>query len=142
MADEFLIADTSDPDPLTWTSVSTLLSNVSGDITVDRALEWEFQPYAKAVTLGDGTKFGVGYPIVSWKFGALRPEQRENLKDFCATLSGEVYIRTPTNETSAGARVWKDYRAIMKWTEGYELVGVNYVEEVHIQFTHCVVQGS
>lgn len=137
MADEFLIATTADPDPLNWTQVETLLSSVSGDITLDRALEWEFQPYASSVTLGDGTKFGVGFPIVSWKFRALRPEQRENLKDFCAALSGDVYIRTPTNETSAGVRVWDDFQAKMKWTDGYEIIGIEAVEEVVIQFTHC-----
>jgi len=137
MADNtFLIANTSDPDPDTWSVVEDLLSAVSGDITADRALEWEFQPYASSVTLGDGTKFGIGFPIATWKFRALRPEQRENLKDYCATLSGDVYIRTATNETAAGVRVWDDFQAKMKWTDGIEIIGVDAVEEVVIQFTH------
>lgn len=136
VADEFLLDDTSDPDPLTWGAVEDLLTAVSSDITIGRALEWEFQPYTKGVTLGDGHVLGVGAPVATWKFRALKPEQRENIKDYCAGLSADVYIRTPTNETVAGVRVWKNYQAIMKWTDSFEIIGVDAVEEIVITFTN------
>lgn len=138
MTSTFKIDDTSDSNPANWNAVSTLLSSVSGDITADRALEWEYQPYSSSKELDNGYRRGLGFPVVTWKFRALRPEQRENLKDFCSTLAADVYIQTPTNETTSGARVWKNYRAIMKWTDSFELVGVDYVEEVVLTFTHCI----
>ena len=121
-----------------WSVVSTLLSSASADVSSARALEWEYQPYSRAVELGDGSVRGLGYPRARWLFKALRPEQRENLKDFCSTLSAAVYIRTPTNETAAGVRTWDDFSAILKWTVSTELVGVNYVEMVELVFTHLV----
>lgn len=136
---DFLIAAlATGTDPNNWSVVDTLLSNVSSDITGDRATEWEFIPYASEAGLANGKRFGRGYPIARWKFRALRPEQRENLRDFCTGLSADVYIRTPTNETSAGSRTWDDFQAILQWTSGAELVGVNYVEEVVLEFTHLI----
>lgn len=129
------LATGSDPDD--WTEVQDLLSAVSGDITL-RALEWEYQPYSKSVILGDGTQRGLGYPRARWLFKGLRPEQRENLKDFCSALSAEVYIRTPTNETAAGVRTWDDFSGILQWTTEPEQVGLNYVEMVELIFTHLV----
>jgi len=129
------LATGSDPDD--WSVVETLLSAVSGDVTL-RALEWEYQPYAKTVLLANKTRRGLGLGSAVWKFKGLRPEQRENLRDFCSALSAAVYIRTPTNETAAGVRTWDDFSAIMHWTGGVELVGVNYVEDVEIQFTDLV----
>ena len=137
-ADTFLIAAKitgSNPDD--WTTVESLLASVSGGITL-RALEWEYQSYAEKVVLGNGQDLGRGYATARWSFGGLRPEQRENLRDFCTGLSAEVYIRTPTNETAAGVRTWGDFLAIAHWTEGPELVEVNHVSEPWIAFTHLV----
>ena len=141
MADEFLIATNADPDPLTWTSVETLLASASTDITL-RALGWEFEPYSKYITLSNGVIKGVGYPIIKWTFKGLRVEQRENLRDFCADLTSEVYIRTPTNETVAGVRVWKDYLCLMQWVNRSEILqdGIDFAEMVELTFTYCVVQ--
>jgi len=129
------LATGSDPDD--WTEVQDLLSAASLDVTL-RALEWEYQPYSKSVILGDGTQRGLGYPRARWLFKGLRPEQRENLKDFCSALSAEVYIRTPTNETAAGVRTWDDFSGILQWTTEPEQVGLNYVEMVELIFTHLV----
>ncbi|MCZ2155745.1 MAG: hypothetical protein LC114_17910 [Bryobacterales bacterium] len=133
------LATGSDPDD--WTEVQDLLSAVSGDITL-RALEWEYQDYSKSVILGDGTQRGLGYPKARWLFKGLRPEQRENLRDFVSDLTAEVYIRTPTNETSAGVRTWMDFSALLHWTVESELVGINYVEMVELTFTHLVPVGA
>lgn len=138
MTDTFLIHDTSDSNPANWYSVSTLLSSVSSDVTVARSLEWEYQPYAKFVKLGNGKTKGRGYPIIRWTFKALRPEQRENLRDFCTGLSSDVYIHSPTNETVAGVRVWDDFLCIMNWMTRSELVGTDWVEMIELTFTHCV----
>ncbi len=129
------LATGSDPDD--WTEVQNLLSAVSLDVTL-RTLEWEYQPYSRSVILGDGTQRGLGYPRARWLFKGLRPEQRENLKDFCSALSAEVYIRTPTNETAAGVRTWDDFSGILQWTTEPEQVGLNYVEMVELIFTHLV----
>lgn len=129
------LATGSDPDD--WTEVQDLLSTTSLDVTL-RALEWKYQPYSKSVILGDGTQRGLGYPRARWLFKGLRPEQRENLKDFCSALSAEVYIRTPTNETAAGVRTWDDFSGILQWTTEPEQVGLNYVEMVELIFTHLV----
>lgn len=136
---DFLIAAlATGSNPDNWSVVSTLLSSASADISSARALEWEYQPYSRAVVKGNGLKQGLGYPRARWLFKGLRFEQRENLKDFCAALSAEVYIRTPTNETTAGARTWDDFSAILNWTESTELVGVNHVENIELVFTHLV----
>ena len=137
MADNtFLIAaKATGADPDDWTEVETLLSNASADVTL-RALDWEFQTCSRVQRLGDGTDLGRGSPRARWTFGGLRPEQRENLKDFCSGLTAEVYIRTPENETTAGVRDWGDYLCIMHWTAGPELVGTEWVEQVEMVFTH------
>ena len=138
MTDQFLLGSSASADPASWSIVATLLSNGSGDITEGRALEWEFQPYAEYETLGNGQTMGQGYPVITWTFKALRPDQRENLRDFCTGMSTTVYIRTPTNETTAGAKIWDDFLCILHWTTRAELVGVNYIEQVVLTFTHCV----
>lgn len=137
-ANEFLIAaKATGSNPNNWTAVEGLLAAVSGDVTM-RAFEFNFQPYAKYVKLGNAQKKGMGFPVATWSFRALRSEQRENLRDFCADISAEVYIRTRTNETVAGAAVWKDYLCIMNWVERAELIGVAWVEMIEITFTRCV----
>jgi len=135
MTDEFLLADNSDDDPTTWTAVEDLLAD-STDITL-RALEWEYRPFATTLELSDGSLKGMGFPVVKWTFRALRELQRENLRDFCTGLSANVYIRTPTNEFVSSARVWKDFLCKMYWQPAEEIVGVNAVEDVVIEFRFC-----
>lgn len=137
MTDQFLIATLATGiNPANWTTVESLLG--AEDITL-RALEWSFNPYSKYIKLHDGKIRGVGAPIAVWSFKALRPEQRENLRDFCTGISADVYIRTPTNDTVAGVRQWGNFQAIMNWMTRSELVGINYVEIIEITFTMLVV---
>jgi hypothetical protein len=137
MTDEFLLADNTDSDPNNWTAVSTLI-NDSADITVDRSLDWEYQPYLRFIDLQNGGRLGAGSPFVRWTFRALRELQREALRDFCTSLSAEVYIRTPTNEFVTGARVWKDFLCQMLWMTDEERIGVNAVEDIVIEFRNCL----
>ena len=137
MANEFLIDVNSDPTPATWVTVESLLAGY--DISLD-ALNWSHEDYSGYIRLGSGQMRGTGFPVVRWIFRALRPTQRENLRDHCTSVSSEVYIRTPTNETVAGVRVWKDYLCIMNWVTRAELMGLDAVEEVEMTFTRCIVQ--
>ena len=136
MTDQFLIAAlATGSNPANWTTLESLLG--TNDVTL-RAVEWTFEGSSSYVTLASGKTRGLGYPIAKWTFKALRPEQRENIRDFCTGLSADVYIRTPTNETSTGTRVWDDYQAIMNWMNRSELIGVNYVEEIEITFSNLI----
>lgn len=138
-ATTFLIAPlATGNNPDNWSMVSNLLSSASADISL-RALEWEYQPYASVVELANGQQFGRGAASARWAFGALRPEQRENLKDICPGLSAQVYIRTPTNETIAGVRTWRDALCWMHWNIGPELWSVDAVLELEIRFTQLEV---
>jgi len=136
MADEFLIAAlATGSTPANWTKVETLLG--TNDISL-RALEWSYEPYSEYKKLADGKIKGVGAPKAIWSFKGLRFDQRENIKDFCTAMSSDVYIRTPTNETNAGVRIWDDFQAVMSWMPRSELVGLNAVEEIEITFTLLV----
>ena len=101
--------------------------------------EWSFKPQSSFDDLPTGGRLALGYPVVTWKWGALRFQQRQLLKAFCTGLSTSVKIKTATNETSAGVRTFASYTAWMNWTPQQELIGINYVEQVTIIFTHCVV---
>ena len=138
MADVFMIGASTNPSPLTWSTVETLLAGE--DVTM-RALDWSYEPYSQYAALASGQDRGRGLPVVVWKFRALRIEQRENLRDFVPGVSNSVYIRTPTNETAAGVRVWKDFLCIAHWMQRSELSsdGLDLTEEVEISFTHCEV---
>jgi len=139
-ATTFLIGSNASSDPDDWTEVEGLLTSVSATPSMDRVLEWEHQPYSQYTTLGNMETRGQGFPVVRWKFSALRIEQRENLRDFVDDVTTEVYIRTPTNETAAGVTVWKDYLCLAKWTQRAEIVstGIDAVRQVEIVFEHCV----
>jgi hypothetical protein len=138
-ATTFLIGDNASANPDDWSVVSTLLSSVSNDITVDRAMQWSHQDYSQYEKLGNMDSRGYGFPVVVWRFKALKEEQRENLRDFIPDVSAQVYIRTPTNETVAGVRVWKDYLCYGKWTQRAEIIdaGLENVRQFEITFEHC-----
>jgi len=139
-ATTYLIGNNTNSDPDTWSVVSTLLSSVSSDITVDGALESDYQPFSGYINLGDKVTRGIGLPVASWRFKALRLEQRENLRDFVSSQTTEVYIRTRTNETVDGVRVWKDFLCLAKWVERPEINqdGIDAVMQVIINFEHMV----
>jgi hypothetical protein len=140
MADEFLIAAfATGVNPANWTKLETLLAE-DNDISL-RALEWTHEPYSKYIKLASGAIKGLGFPIVVWQFSNLRIGQREALRDFCADLTSRVYIRTPTNETTNGVRVWADYLCNLNWVQRAEILadGTDIAEKVELTFTHCAV---
>jgi len=137
MANEFLIDVNTDPTPATWVTVESLLAGY--DISLD-ALNWSHEDFSRYERIGNGYMKGYGLPIVRWTFRALKPVQRENLRDYCTSLTSEVYIRTPSNETAAGVRIWKDYLCLMNWVTRAEVMGYDAIEEVEIVFTRCIAQ--
>lgn len=140
MTIDIRIGTTASSDPNDWSTVASLLSSVSNDVTAARALEWSFEPYSDYKLTGNGDAIGRGLPVVTWVFSALRLEQRENLRDFIPDVTADVYIRTPTNETVAGVRVLKDYACKAKWVQRAEILqdGIDIAMRVEITFTHCV----
>lgn len=117
------------------TALSTVLDD--GPIYLP---EWSHQDFSRYETLGDGTRKGLGYPVVKWLFKGLNILQREALRSLCSTVSAAMFIHTPTNETSSGARVWKDYECVMHWREGAEVIddGIDRTLMLELTFTHCV----
>lgn len=140
VTDYLIAAKVTGADPDDWTVVETLLSGISRDISSDRALGWEFQQFSKYVKMADGQYKGLGFPTAAWIFKGLRVEQREAMRDYVTGTSAEVYIRTPTNETVDGVRVWKDYVCLVHWVQRSEIIqdGIDYAEMVELRFTHLV----
>ena len=74
-----------------------------------------YMPYARVVNLGSGGKRGVGSAMAIWEFSLITLEERNQLKEFCAGASAEVYIHTKLNDDTYG-----DFSAVMIWPEGIE----------------------
>jgi hypothetical protein len=131
---EFRIATTSGGLAASGALLSTILAGY------DKHYEpqWSFIPQSAFYDNYIGGRFSEGYPLVTWKWGALRFEQRQLLRAFCTGLSTTVFIKTVTNETISGVRQFASYEAVMNWRNDNELIGINYVEQVEIMFTHCV----
>src|SRR5215207_5905516 len=55
-----------------------------------------YRPYADAVSLGDATLRGQGYPVVTWHWAFVTVAERDIFLDFldAGALSGECFIRT------------------------------------------------
>jgi len=75
----------------------------------------QYFPYSRTVTLGNGTKRGLGAPMAVWGFALLTLEERNQLKEFCDGASAEVYIRTKLNEDT-----YADFSATMIWPDEEE----------------------
>ncbi len=79
----------------------------------------EYRPYAKTALLGDGSRRGLGYPVVIWNFGLLTQAQRDQLRSYCSSgPSANVFIRTRTDESDESEDiVYAAYQAVMHWPE-------------------------
>lgn len=103
--------------------------------------DWSFQPFATSIELADGTVKGQGFPIAKWRFNHISEENREVLKDFCPNLSALVYIETPTNESDLYGTVFKQYQAVMRWTDTDEDKAADRTLGMIITFTHLIEQS-
>lgn len=114
--------------------LTDLLPNYGKPIDPD----WSFKPYASVAKLGNGHDKGMGFPSAVWRWNQLHDKQREILRTLCPGLSSNVYIRTPVNETSSGAKTWKNFQAIMHWTPEDEDKQVGRTLGIVLLFTHLV----
>lgn len=118
--------------------LETILSRELGDVLSPDA---SFRPYATAIELADGSLKGQGFPVAIWRFNHLSEANRQILKNFITGLSGSVYIRTDTNESSGGALVWKNFLCKMKWTPEDEDKVAGHTLGIVLTFTHLVEQA-
>ena len=138
--DLFRIASLSaGPDVEDWDQLSTVLNVGTGSEV--QLPEWSYVPYQSFDDVLSGDRVGNGFPVVTWRWKALRPQQREVLRSYCPhpALSGWVYIYTPTNETLMGERIWVALKAKMLWMPADEQVfdAVDLVQQVDLQFRMC-----
>jgi hypothetical protein len=120
--------------------MQTLDSIFVSDGSIDP--DWSFQPYSRSIRLGDGQLKGQGFPIAKWRWNGLSDYNRETLRDFVGSnLSATVFIRTATNETNSGDIVYKNYEAIMNWSDQDEDFQIDKVLGLILVFTHLVLQS-
>jgi len=102
-----------------------------------------FNPYARLVMASSGRSIGQGLATCQWIFSRLTPDQRQQLRGFCAGSSATVYIITMTNEADVGHSVASDaympFRGVMHWPEEKrEPSRLHDRLEFTITFTHLV----
>jgi len=102
--------------------------------------EWEFFPFSANFDKGDGGRIGVGFPRATWRWAHREDVHLEALRAICPGLSALVYIRTPTNEISSGARVWRTYQCQMLWMPESIEFAVNQAIDFTLEFRRMVIQ--
>lgn len=112
--------------------LTTQLANMQKPITPD----WTFQPYATVVRLGSGKTRGQGFPIAKWRWNFMSNTNREILREFCPDLAADIYIYTPTNETTTGVKTWKAFQGVMNWTPEEESKAGRVTLGLLLIFTH------
>jgi len=71
-----------------------------------------YEPYTKALALGNGTVRGGGWRAATWHWDVISRAQADQLRAFCSGASAVVFIRTRTN---ASTDQFKIYQAVMIW---------------------------
>jgi len=94
-----------------------------------------YRMYAETQDLADLTKIGVGWPSAEWRFPVLTLAQRHQLREFCATASARVYIRTIDDEGE-----YADYLAVMVWPEEDPAIRAGFVLDLVIRFEALELQ--
>ncbi len=136
MSYEFKLADTSDPDPDSW----PLLQDLIGLLGKPADPQWTYEPYSGYRDLGDGTRRGIGFPVATWHWQHLTDVQRETLRALCPSpaISANVYIRTLTNESTAGVRTYGNFSAVMFWPPTSEDKQAGHVIGFTLEFHNLV----
>jgi len=99
----------------------------------------EFQEYHDIVgSTGEGKPVAAGFPWTTWEYEDqfLTADQWDELIAFFSgnEAYADVYIRTRTNEVSAGKYVYRNYSAVMHRPEATPKAGYRF-EDVTIEFT-------
>ena len=139
MTNAFRIHALGDSDPANWDALTTLLAGTD----ISASPDWTHTKYSTYSERGDGGRSGHGTPVVAWRWKGLRQSQRETLRGIITNLSTEVYIQTPTNETTSSGtvRVWANYRCKALWMpadENVSNINVDVLLDVDLEFRHCV----
>lgn len=99
----------------------TLLSTLLEQMGIPYDPDCPFITYSSKADMLDGSQLGEGFSSCQWIWNALNDLQRYTLRQYCTTLSNQVYIRTETNETSSsGYRVWHTFLCQMVWMSDAE----------------------
>ena len=108
MTDLFAISLTSDEGDFVYLTDS-------GVVTPDPG----YDPYSKPQPLGNGGTRGAGWPIATWTWTALRSEDFEFLRTYCADLyADDIWIKTPDHNGD-----WVTARTKMFWPRGVKWDG-------------------
>lgn len=102
--------------------------------------KFTYEPYSKALPLGDGSVRGGGWAKGSWTWDILPAEERDQLRAFCPGASSMVFIQTRVNSNSESQiDHYKTFRAVMIWPtpEGEREMG-GYRLDFTIQFQALV----
>lgn len=103
--------------------------------------DWTFEPFSSSIKLANGKVLGVGYPVASWSWNALKNEHIEILREqFCTypQLSADVYIRTPTLQLSSGLVVWGTFGCKMVWALDEERETRDATLSFHLDFIKLI----
>ncbi len=77
------------------TSLETLVELAEMTVAVPEPTPY-YSQFSESVETLDGGQFGLGAPILYWRFALLElAEQRDQLKAYCAGASADVVIQTP-----------------------------------------------
>ncbi|MCJ7435514.1 MAG: hypothetical protein MUO77_18685 [Anaerolineales bacterium] len=122
-------------DPDDWSTLQSIMGEADMPIKPDDA----YFPHSTYTDNCDGSRTAQGWIKVIWRFKMVTATQREALRDFCADLSAEVYLRTRTNEYDQyGERAWINLEGQLLWPPEDENVDGDYVGDLDIEFRACV----
>jgi hypothetical protein len=93
------------------------LANLESLTTPVVAPRATYRPYTDKVQLGDGSFRGIGAPIVTWRWGFLTQEQRDQLRLYCTGKSAAVHIQTTIVDS---ADEYRQFSCVMVWPDEEE----------------------
>lgn len=96
-----------------------------------------YQPYAKYIKLGDGSRKGLGLPKTKWVWPQITQEERDQLETFFTTGSDTVYISTRLPDDS-----FADFMCIGNWPEEEPAWVGGYFQNFEIEFTQMEALGG
>ncbi len=121
----------------TFPTLISILPNYGKPIYPD----WSYLPFSGVDKLGSAKLRGQGFAVVKWRWNIIHDIHRETLRAYCpspALSADPVFIYTPVNETSSGAKTWKAFQTVMNWTPEDENKQAGKTLGLIIVFTNLV----
>lgn len=122
--------------------LANTLSGLSNDNLKAEPHPAEFREAQEQIVKLDGMLLEIGFPSAIWHYEdqILSATQWDQLMGFLGgDASKQVYIRTRTNNISAGEYEFKCFKAIMHRPTGESKWGYRF-EEVSLEFSHLEVE--